>query len=61
MTHLNKSKSPRLLRIVAYVCMSPTTMVPSDTLEAFQRTRQEFVTDRMSCSHWPAELHVAGK
>jgi hypothetical protein len=61
MTSLNKNKSPRLLRIVSYVCMSPIAMVPSDKLKEFREMREEFVIDRMSCTHWPAELHVSGK
>lgn len=58
---LNENTSPRLLRIVAYVCMSPTSMVPSDQLEEFRKTREQFVRDRISCTHWPCELNISGK
>lgn len=57
----NNNIYPRLLRIVAYVCMSPTTMVPSDQLEEFRKTREQFVRDRISCTHWPCELNTSGK
>ncbi|CAF1026016.1 unnamed protein product [Adineta steineri] len=55
-----KSQYPRLLRIVAYICMSPTAMVPPDKLDKFRETRKGLVIDRKSCTHWPAELHVSG-
>ncbi|CAF3741792.1 unnamed protein product [Rotaria sp. Silwood1] len=58
---LHQDKSPRLLRIVAYVSMSPTSMVPHDKLEEFRRAREEFVRNRITCSHWAAELNIASK
>ncbi|CAF3658172.1 unnamed protein product [Rotaria sp. Silwood1] len=61
MTTFNKDKTPQLLRIVAYVCMSPTAMVSSDKLEEFRKTREEFVRDRIICTHWPCELNVSGE
>ncbi|CAF1356570.1 unnamed protein product, partial [Didymodactylos carnosus] len=38
---LTDAESPRLLRIVAYVCMSPTGMVTFDKLEEFRMARQK--------------------
>lgn len=61
MSSFSKSKCPQLLRIVSYICMSPTAMVPSDKLEEFRELREEFVIDRTSCTHWPAELNASGK
>ena len=58
---LDQEELPRLLRIVAYVCMSPITMVLRDKLEEFRKTREEFVRNRITCTHWPAELNVSGK
>ncbi|CAF1458425.1 unnamed protein product, partial [Didymodactylos carnosus] len=60
-TSVKTSQCSQLLRLVAYVCMSPTTMVPSDQLEQFRKTREEFVKNRISCTHWPCELNVSGK
>jgi hypothetical protein len=59
-TSLNEVNCPSLLRIVAYVCMSPTAMVPPDKLEEFRKTREKFVIDKVSCTHWPGELNVSG-
>lgn len=50
-----------LLRLVAYVCMSPTSMVSPDQLDEFRKTREEFVRKRISCTHWPCELNISGK
>ncbi|CAF3772021.1 unnamed protein product [Rotaria sordida] len=59
-TIFNEDKIPQLLRIVAYVCMSPTAMVSADKLEEFRKTREEFVRDRITCTHWPCELNISG-
>ena len=50
-----------LLRLVTYICMSPASMfVPNtddcETLEDFRRKREEFVRQRITCTHWPLEL-----
>jgi hypothetical protein len=60
-TSLNDNNYPPLLRIVAYVCMSPTAMVPPDELEEFREMRKELVYDRTSCTHWPAELNESSE
>lgn len=55
------SKQPALLRLVAYVCMSPISMFKPDpfafdTIEEFRRLREDFVHDGITCSHWPLQL-----
>ena len=55
-----------LLRLVAYVCMSPLAMfVPDgiryDDLEEFRQLREDYVRDRTTCTHWPLELLTSGR
>ena len=54
----------QLLRIVAYVTMSPLSMFEPDgiryeNLEEFRELREELVRDRTTCTHWPLELITA--
>jgi hypothetical protein len=53
-----------LLRLVAYICMSPLSLFVPDgvryeNLEEFRELREDFVRDRVTCSHWPLELITA--
>lgn len=53
-----------LIRIVAYVCMSPLSLFAPDmdlfkNLEEFRRLREEYVRNRTTCTHWPLELIIA--
>lgn len=58
---LNENIYPELLRLVAYICMSPISMISSDQLEEFRKIREEYVKERISCTHWPCELNISGK
>jgi len=54
----------KLLRIVAYICMSPLSMFVPDgiryeNLEEFQELREDYVRDKVTCTHWPLELFTA--
>lgn len=49
-----------LLRIVAYVSMSPPSFVTSLTLEEFREKRKEMVENNCTLTHWSTELVVAG-
>jgi hypothetical protein len=57
-----KSAAAReLLRAVAYICMSPLELfqpdgVQCESLEEFREIREDFVRDRVTCTHWPLEL-----
>lgn len=62
---VDKQKDNQLLRIVAYICMSPLSLFEPDgvrfeSLEEFRESREDFVRDRVTCSHWPLELVTAG-
>lgn len=59
------TKTSGLLRLVCYICMSPASLFtpePDDyeTIDEYRRMREKFVRDRISCSHWPLELIMAG-
>ncbi|CAF4922975.1 unnamed protein product, partial [Rotaria socialis] len=46
------------------ICMSPLSMfepdgVRYDSLEEFRELREDFVRDRVTCTHWPLELNTA--
>ena len=46
--------------------MSPRELFRPDgiryeNLEEFQDLREDFVRDRITCTHWPLELFSAGK
>lgn len=49
-----------LLRIVAYVSMSPVAQVPESRLEEFREKRKEMVENNCTLSHWSTELVVGG-
>lgn len=49
-----------LIRIVAYVSMSPPSFVTASTLEEFREKRQEMVENNCTLTHWSTELVVAG-
>ncbi|CAF1065447.1 unnamed protein product [Adineta ricciae] len=56
----------QLLRIVAYICMSPLSLFEPDgvrfeSLEEFRESREDFVRNRVTCSHWPLELVTADR
>jgi hypothetical protein len=58
------SEAQQLLRIVAYICMSPLSLFEPDgiryeSLEEFRELREGFVRDRVTCTHWPLELQTA--
>lgn len=49
-----------LLRIVAYICMSPLSLFVPDglryeNLEEFRELRENFVRNNVTCTHWPLE------
>lgn len=55
---------PALLRVVAYVCMSPISLfkpVPYafETIEEYRQLRERYVREGVTCTHWPLEV-VAG-
>ncbi|CAF3671689.1 unnamed protein product [Adineta steineri] len=56
----------QLLRIVAYICMSPLSLFDPDgvryeSLKEFRELREDFVRDRVTCTHWPLELATASR
>ncbi|CAF3400964.1 unnamed protein product [Rotaria socialis] len=62
----DSSLETQLLRVVAYICMSPSSMfepdgVRYDSLEEFRELREDFVRDRVTCTHWPLELNTASR
>ena len=50
-----------LLRIVAYVCMSPASFVQGQTLEEFREKRKQMVENNCTLTHWSTELRLGGK
>lgn len=61
-----EEEEKELLRIVAYICMSPLSIFESDgvryeSLEEFREIREDFVRERVTCTHWPLELNAASK
>ncbi len=50
-----------LIRIVAYVSMSPTNFVTGQSLEEFREKRIEMVENSRTLTHWSTELAVGGK
>ncbi|CAF1266991.1 unnamed protein product [Rotaria sp. Silwood1] len=47
-----------LLRIAAYVSMSPTTFVNGQTLDEFREKRKEMVQNNYTLTHWSTELVI---
>jgi hypothetical protein len=61
LVYKEKTNQSEFLRIVTYICMSPLSLfVPHPDeykdLEEFRRLREEYVRDRITCTHWPLEL-----
>lgn len=48
-----------LLRIVAYISMSPATFVRDQTLDRFRKKRKQMVQDNCTLNHWSPELRQA--
>jgi hypothetical protein len=62
----NLLSETQLLRIVAYINMSPLSLFEPDgvryeNLEEFRELREDFVRDKVTCTHWPLELITASK
>jgi len=57
----NKDEPVDLLRIVAYVSMSPTVFVHDQTLDEFREKRKQLVENNCTLTHWSTELVVGGK
>jgi hypothetical protein len=57
----DKDEPADLIRIVAYVSMSPTTFVNGQTLDEFREKRKQMVENNCTTTHWSTELVVAGK
>ncbi|CAF3201166.1 unnamed protein product [Rotaria sp. Silwood2] len=49
-----------LIRIVAYVSMSPTSFVRDQSLEEFREKRKQMVENNYTLTHWSTELVVTG-
>jgi hypothetical protein len=58
---LPKNEPIDLLRIVAYVSMSPTTFVQGQTLDQFRKKRKQAVQNNCTLSHWSTEIVEASK
>jgi hypothetical protein len=57
-----KNGKAELLRIVAYVSMSPTSLVSKQyTLDEFRSQREQMVKNNCTLSHWSTELVLGGK
>ena len=57
----DKTNQSEFLRLASYICMSPISMfTPNmdeyEDLEEFRRLREQYVRDRITCTHWPLEL-----
>lgn len=50
-----------LLRIVAYVSMSPTKFVDELMLDEFRKKRQELVEKKFTLTHWSTDLTISSK
>jgi hypothetical protein len=48
---------PSLLRMVAYISMSPNTMVHCMALDQFRKKRKQMVEKNATLSHWSTELY----
>ncbi|CAF0891011.1 unnamed protein product [Rotaria sordida] len=56
----NKDEPVDLLRIVAYVSMSPISFVRNQTLDEFREKRKQIVEDNCTLSHWSTECVLGG-
>ena len=50
-----------LLRIVAYVSMSPISFVHGQTLDEFREKRKQMLENNCTLTHWSTELVLSGK
>lgn len=50
-----------LLRVVAYISMSPATFVRDQTLDQFRKKRKQMLEENCTLNHWSTELRVASK
>jgi hypothetical protein len=57
----NQDEPVDLLRIVAYVSMSPINFIRDQTLDEFREKRQQIVENNCTLTHWPTELVISGK
>jgi hypothetical protein len=57
----DRNQPVELLRIVAYVSMSPTTFIRGQTLDQFRKKRKLFAQNNCTLSHWSTELNEASK
>jgi hypothetical protein len=57
----DKNQPIDLLRIVAYVSMSPTTFIHGQTVEEFRKKRKLLAQNNCTLSHWSTELVEARK
>jgi hypothetical protein len=51
-----KDEPVDLLRIVAYVSMSPTSLVHGQTLDEFREKRKQVVENNCTLNHWSTEV-----
>jgi predicted RNA-binding protein with EMAP domain len=56
-----KNQPIDLLRIVAYVSMSPTSFVNDEKLDEFREKRKEIVENNCTTTHWSTELVLGGE
>ncbi|CAF1361531.1 unnamed protein product [Adineta steineri] len=56
---IDRNQPIDLLRIVAYVSMSPTTFIRGYTLDEFRKQRKLLVQNNCTLSHWSTELKQA--
>jgi hypothetical protein len=57
----NKDEPVDFIRIVAYVSMSPTSLVRDLSLEQFQEKRKRIVENNCTMTHWSTELVLGGR
>jgi len=56
----DKNEPAHLLRIVAYVCMSPISFVQGQTIEEFREKRKQMVENNCTLTHWSTEFRIGG-
>ncbi|CAF0729747.1 unnamed protein product [Adineta steineri] len=57
---LQKDEPVDLLRIVAYVSMSPPSFIHGQTLDEFREKRKQMVKNNCTTNHWSTELVEGG-
>lgn len=60
-TRSERKETIDLLRIVAYVSMSPSTFVRDQSLDQFRKKRKQMIEENTTLNHWSTELRVASK